>query len=429
MRTKFSTRRAHGRSKTLLAIAGVGSLAAAGAYFAPNAQATTISYTGTTTGAQSTITIHRGDSFQRILHPEGSVTAVLDDTAQTVVSGAVSLQPTYTETFPVFAIPMYARTDIEQVGQTTGTATPGPDGTSNLSVNANTKLHLTVYRQVGATQNPATDPKVTDPVKCVVDLPMTLTGSANRRTGALSLKQDPFTIPAFPNGSVDPNLTCGLATGALNAQVAGANNGIELNFSGGPTSAHYTGVSKGTASVIVIKKGDLLFEKTVNPTGSLVADIDFVTGQTTNVVTKFDSVNVAALPGVLSAFPANAKIDIATVGAPVATLTPSGTPGIDNITVKTSAKMGVTVSLFKSPGIALTDPKKCFVTLSLNLTGTVDRGTDTVKLGQPKFTVPSFPIGLFGGGCGLLLGPALTGMVSGSNNSIALTYVDGVVAP
>ena len=426
MQTKSSTRRALGRPKTLLAIAGVGSLAAAGAYFAPTAQATTISYSGTSTGTESTITIHRGDSYQRVLHPTGAVTAVLDDTAQKVVSSTVSLDPSYTETFPVFSLKLYARTDIEQVGPVTGTATPGPDGTTNISVLANTKLHLTVYNTADGSQHPATDQKLTDPAKCVVDLPMTLTGSANRRTGSLSLHQDPFTIPNFPNGSVDPNLTCGLTTGALNAQVAGANNGIDLNFSGGPTSAHYTGVAKPGASTIVIKKGDLIFEKTVKPTGSLVADIDFINGTTSNVVTKFDSVDVAALPGVLSAFPANAHIDITTTGAPAATLTPSGTPGIDNIGVKVSAKMAVTVSLFKSPGIALTNPKTCFVTLNLNLTGTVDRGTDTVSIGQPKFTVPSFPTSLFGG-CGLLLGPALTGMVSGPNNSIALTFVDGVV--
>lgn len=424
MQRDFSTRRALGRPRTLLAIAGVGSLAAAGAYLAPSAQATTIAYTGTSTGTASTITIHRGDAYQRVLHPEASVTAVLDDTNKKVVSGAVSLKPSYTDTFVVFGLKLYARTDIEQVGQATGSATPGAvDGTTDLTVNAATKLHLTVYVSKDGTHNPATDQTLTDPNKCVVDLPMTLSGSANRRSGALSLHQDPFTIGAFPNGSVDPNLTCGFATGALNAQVAGANNGIDLNFSGGPTSAHYTGVSTGKASTIVIKKGDKIFEKVVNPTGSLVADIDFVNGTTSNVVTKFDPVDIAALPGVLSALPAFAHIDITTVGTPTAALSSSGTPGIDNIAVKTSAKMAVKVSLFQSPGIGLTNPKTCFVTLNLNLTGTVDRGTDTVKLGQPKFTVPGFP--LFG--CGLLLGPALSLMVSGPNNSIALTYVDGVV--
>jgi hypothetical protein len=402
------------------AVAGLGLLPA------PSAGATTVAYTGTTSGTQSSITIHRGDQYQRVLNPTGSVTATLDDTNQKIASGKVALNPSFTATFVgPFNLNLYVRTDLEQIGQVTGTAKPSATapGTTDLVATATTRLHLTVYNQKGATQAPATDPTLTDPVKCAVDLTLTLKGSANRRTGDLALTQDPFTIPTFPNGTPDANKTCGLATNALNTQVAGANNGIALNFKGGPTAAHYTGVTSGTQSTIVIKKGDLIFSKTVHPTGSIVSDIDFVTNKITNTKVTFGALDVPALPGVLAAAPANAHIDLSLVGAPVATISPSGTPGIDNVNVATTARMAVTVSLFSSPGVKLTNPATCYVDLKLNLAGTVDRGTDKLSLGQNPFTIPKFPFF----GCGLV-GPGLNSLVSGANNTIALNFVDGVVA-
>ncbi len=413
--------RAH---RAALGLAGIGILASVGVVLVPAAGATTVSYAGTTSGTQSTLTIHRGDAYQRVLNPTGSVSATLDDTNHTVVGGQVTLQPTTTATFVgPFNLNVYVRTDLEQIGSVTGTATPGAAaGTTDLAVSATTRLRVTVYNQKGTTQAPATDGKLSDPTKCYVDLPLTLTGSADRRSGALSLTQDPFTIPTFPNGTPDATRTCGLATNSLNTQVAGAKNGIDLHFSGAPTSAHYTGVTSGTRSTILIKKGDALLGKTIHPSGSLVSDINFTNSTVSNVATRFDPIDVAALPGILSALPANAHIDLSTVGTPAATLTASGTPGIDNIAVQTTARMNVTVSLFSKPGVALTNPKTCFVDLKLNLTGTVDRGTDEVKLSQPKFTVPNFPFF----GCGLL-GSGLNLLVSGPNNSITLDYVDGVV--
>lgn len=389
-----------------------------------NAEATTINYAGVTSGTQSSVTIHRGDSFQRVLHPAGAVTATLDDTNKKVVSGAVALKPSFTDTFVgPFNLVLYVRTDLEQIGNVTGTATPSAtSGLTDLAVNSTTRLRLTVYVQAGATQSPTTDQKLTDPAKCHVDLALSLKGQANRRTGALSIAADPFTIPQFPaDNPADPSRTCGFATGALNQQVAGGNNAIALNFTGGPTTAHYTGVSKGTQSKIVIKKGDFIFEKTVHPTGSIEADIDFITGKITNTKTVFDPVNVAALPGVLAALPVNARIDITTLTPPTASLTPSGTPGIDNAKVGVKARMTVTATAITT-SLKLTNPKTCYVDLTLDLAGTVDRGTDELKLSQPKFTIPSFP--LFG--CGLL-GPALSGMVSGKSNSINLNFVDGVI--
>lgn len=391
------------------------------------AGATTLTYVGSTSGTQSTVTIHKGDKFERVIHPSGNVTATLDDTAKKVTSANVTFAPAYTDTFTgPFGILVYVKTDLTQVGPATGTATPvGTTGVANLAVSTTTRLGLTVFVSKDGSQQPATDQKLSDPSKCSVDLALNLTGTADRRTGALNLGADPFTIPTFPSGTPDPAKTCEFATGALNQQVAGTNNSIDLHFTGGPTSAHYTGVSKGTQSAVTIKKGDLLFQRTINPTGSLVADIDFVSKKVTNVVTKFDPLTIKALPGVLGALPAYAKINLTTTGTPTASLTPSGKPGIDNVSVSTGARMAVTVSLLSSPGVPLTNPAKCFVDLKLNLTGTVDRGTDTLTLSQSKFTIPSFPVS----GCGLLLGPGLSLMVSGANNSINLTYVDGVIAP
>jgi hypothetical protein len=428
---RTSTGRASNRRRfgapAALGAALVTAAAGFGLWPAPNAAATTVAYTGTTSGTQSSITIHRGDAYQRVLNPEGTVTATLDDTAKKIAGGQVMLKPSFTATFVgPFNLNLYVRTDLEQVGQVTGTATPSATtpGTTDLVATATTRLHLTVYNQKGTTQSPSTDPTLTDPVKCAVDLTLTLKGSANRRTGALSLKQDPFTIPTFPNGTPDPNKTCGLATNALNTQVAGANNAINLNFSGGPTSAHYTGVTTGTQSTIVIKKGNWLLEKTVHPTGTLVSDIDFTTNTVKNTKATFGSIDVPALPGILAAVPANAHIDMSVIGTPAATIAPSGTPGIDKITVATTARMAVTVSLFNDPGVKLTNPATCFVDIKLNLTGTVDRGTDALSLGQNPFTIPKFPFF----GCGLL-GTGLDTLVSGSNNTISLNYVDGVVPP
>jgi len=418
-RASWSTRR------TVIAVALLAALVASIFVLRPqNAEATTINYSGATSGTQSSITIHRGDSFQRVLHPEGTVTATLDDTNKKVVGGTVALKPSFTDTFVgPFNLTLYVRTDLEQIGNVTGTATPSATaGSSDLAVNATNRLHLTVYVQSGATQAPATDQKLTDPAKCSVDLALTLKGQANRRTGALSIAADPFTIPTFPaDNPADPSRTCGFATGALNQQVAGANNAIALNFSGAPTTAHYTGVSTGTQSTIVIKKGDFIFEKTVHPTGSIEADIDFTAGKITNTKTVFNPVDVAALPGVLAALPVNAHIEITTLAPPAASLTPSGTPGIDNAKVSVKARMAVTATAITS-SLKLTNPKTCYVDLDLALAGTVDRGTDALKVSQPKFTVPSFPFF----GCGLL-GPALTGMVSGKSNSINLNFVDGAI--
>lgn len=391
---------------------------------APSAGATTLQYSGSSTGTASTLTLHRGDSYERVLHPTGTITATLDDTNHTVTGGTVAFDPSYTDTFVgPFSLNLYVRTDLEQIGPASGSATDsGTPGVANVSVQSQNRLHLTVFRQKGATQDPATDGKMTDPAKCYVDLSLSLSGTADRRTGDLSVGADPFTIPAFPNGTPDPAKTCQLATSSLNAQVAGPNNAIALHFSGGPTSAHYTGKTTGTQSTIVIKKGNKLLERTVNPTGALVGDIDFTTGTLSNVSTTFSSITMKAFPGILSSLPAYAKIDMSTIGTPAAALTPSGTPGIDTISVQTTARMAVTVSLLSPNGIKLTNPSSCYVDLHLNLSGTVDRGTDKVSLNQNPFTIPSF-----GRGCGLLMGPALTLLVSGSSNSISLNYSDGVL--
>jgi len=67
----------------------------------------------------------------------------------------------------------------------------------------------------------------------------------------------------------------------------------------------------------------------------------------------------------------------------------------------------------------LTHPAKCFVDLDLTLAGTVDRGTNELKLAQSKFTIPNFTFV----GCGLM-GSGRNLLVAGANNSIALNEVD-----
>jgi hypothetical protein len=411
--------------RAALATVLVGALTAGGFIVASSAQATILNYTGSTSGTQSSITTHKGDSYERTLNPSGTVAATLDDTNKKVTSSTVSLNPVFTPVFVVSGIHVYVKSEFEQIGNVTGTiAHTATEGIDTISVNSVSRLHVTVYHATSSTElHPDTDGKLADGAKCWVDVNLALSGPANRRTGFLSLAASQFTIPTFPSpttGTADHN--CGsYGTPGLNTALAGANNSMALNFTGGPTTVHYTGVSTGDQSTIVVRKGDPIFGKTIHPTSSLVADIDFRTNTISNTVTKFDRVNVPALPGLLASFPVYAHIDMTTIGTPVSTLSPSGTVGIDNVTVSTKARMAVTVTAI-SNDLKLTNPATCFVNLTLNLSGTEDRGTDKLSL-SGKFTIPAFP--LFG--CGLL-STGLTTMVSGPSNTINLNYVDGVVS-
>lgn len=404
----------------LLTIAMVTLVSAAIGFPGSPAGATTIDYAGTTAGQESTIVIHKGDAYQRTIHPTGTVTARLDDSANRVTSANVTFEPAFTETFPgPFGIKVYASAAISQIAPASGTTAPGGDDISTVAVDTKVRMALTAYRTLDGTQHPATDQKLSDPVKCTVDISLHLVGTANRRTGVLSLAADQFTIPTFPNGSIDPAKTCGVATGELNKSVAGTSNTAALIFNGGPTSAHYTGISTGTASTVVVKRGTML-ERVLHPTSSMTGDIDFVHGQVTNVSVRFRPLTIRALPGILRFLPVDARIQMSLVGTPTATLTPSNRVGIDNLTVISTARMGVGLSAL---GMALTDSNACHVDIRLQLTGTVDRGTNTVHLAQSGFAIPAFPIN----GCGILFAPALTMLVSGSMNTIALDYVDGVL--
>jgi hypothetical protein len=416
--------RPRARRRSRLAGLTAGLLAAASLGTVPSpADASVVTYVGTTTGTQSSIAIHAGDQYERTLHPTGSLTATLDTLSDSVVSSSVEMDESTTETFVgPFNLLVYVKTELEQVGDVTGSATPSATpGVMDLTADVTNRLRVTVYRQVGATQNPATDGKLTDPAKCWVDLSLSLTGQADQRTGALSLGSPAFTIPTFPNGSVDPNHTCGFATGSLNTQVAGPNNSISLNFSGGPTNAHFTGLIDSAASAIIIKKGDWLLQRVVRPEGTMTSDIDFTTNTASNTTTGFAPITMKALPNPLSALPLSATVALTPQGTPGVTIAPSGKPGIDTITAAVKARMHVTLFVTGFPGWKITDGAKCYVDVNLNLTGTVDRGTFVLTLGTPAFTVPKFP-----SGCGLLGKTALDTALSGAKNSVYLVIRDGV---
>jgi hypothetical protein len=334
------------------------------------------------------------------------------------------MDSSYTPTFVgPFNLLVYVKTELEQVGDISGSvAASDTPGVVDLTANATNRLRITVYRQMGTTQNPASDPRLSDPAKCWVDLSLALSGQANRRTGDLHLEANGFTIPTFPNGNPDPTRTCGLATNALNTQVAGANNRLELNFSGGPTQAHYTGVIDSAASSIVIKKGDLLLQRVVKPEGTLVADIDFTTNTVSNTAATFKPITMSALPNPLSSLPLSAKVDLTPIGTPTVTMSPSAYVGIDKVAAGVKARMGVTLFVTGLPNWKITDGAKCYVDVTLNLTGTVDRGTNILKLGTPAFTIPKFP-----SGCGWIGKAALDLALSGSKNTVSVLYRDGVV--
>lgn len=400
---------------------------------ATGAQATTVSYSGISGPGDSLVVTHRGEvvngtNIEQRLSPTGAVTAVLDDTNHKVLSSTVALDPAYSGLIALGPLFAYVRADFEQIGTVTGTVShTGTPGIDMVAVHTVTRLHMTTYATTTPVENPATDGTISQGATCFVDLDLTLAGPVNRRTGTLSLGADPLVIPRFP-GPADniPGDDCtDFGAKGLNFLVAGSNNAITLNFKGAPTSAHYTGVTTGNQSTIGIRVGDPIFAKTVHPSSSIVADINFQTGAITNVKALFKPIDIAALPGLLAAIPVFAHIDITTTGTPVASLTSGGATGIDKVNVSVNARMAVTVTAVSSL-VKLTNPLSCYVNLKLNLAGTVDRGTDQLNLAG-KFTIPSFPLL----GCGVqtfgFVSVGLTSMVSGTNNSIALNYVDGTL--
>lgn len=402
----------------------VSAVAATGVVAASSARATTLTFQGTSGPGDSIVVTRQGESLENHLSPTGSVTAVLDDTHHTITSGAVTLDSAYSDLVPIGPFYGYVRADFEQVGSISGTlANTATEGIQAVTVHTVTRLRMTVFATPNPEEHPDTDGQLSSPSTCWVDLDLALTGTVNRRTGFLSIGANPFTIPEFPGGATaTSDQDCGeVGFQALNSIVAGSNNRITMNFSGTPTTVHYTGVTSGSQSTIVIRKGDPIFERTVHPAGSLVADIDFRTNTINNVVTKFDDLNIPALPGLLASFPVYARIGMKILGTPTATLTPGTTVGIDNVTVSAKVRMAVTVSAVSS-SLTLTNPNTCYVDLRLNLAGTVDRGTDKLSLSS-KFSIPPFPLL----GCGLL-SAGLTTMVSGSNNVANLNYVDGDVS-
>ena len=411
------------RHRRCAAVAGlVVSLCATGVSLiaATPASATTLDYVGSTSGTQSTVVIHKGDAHERTIHPTGRVTATLDDTAKKVIKSDVNFDPTWTDIQVVAGLKVYTRTDMTQVGSATGSSAIDANGNAILSVKATTRLGMTVYVSKDGTKKPDTDEKLAEAAKCYVDMPLTLAGSANRRTGAMSLAVDPFTIPYF--GSV-AGTTCGWATGDLNTQMAGTKNSLALNFTGGATTAHYTGITKGTQSRVTIKNGDAFLQRNISPSGTMSSDINFATHTVTNARTIFRPTTVSALPPVLNFIPAYATIAMLPRTNPVVTMSASAKPGIDKITAKQKIRMSLAIVFGTGDdATAVTDPAKCFVDIDLSLTGTADRGTDTVALSQSGFTIPAFP-----SGCGAL-SELMTFLVSGSNNTISLNFTDGVLA-
>lgn len=395
---------------------------------------TTFSYAGSTTGTASTIVLHKGDSYERSLNPTASVTAAIDQTTGTVTSATTSFAAGYTDPFlGPFNAYFYVGEQLTQQGAATGTATPsGTEAVLDVTIHVTNRLAMTVYKLPTSTspETPATDQKFTLPTRCWVDLAMTLTGTANTRTGALHLVDDPFTIPQFPGdpgdttNPPDPNDTnhrCQTATTSLNQQVAGPNNSADLTFSGGPTTAHLDATLQSPASLFSVASHPHLDAADYGLTGKIASDVNFSTSTLSNFTASIDPVQRSTGVGTDGTTGRASFELLSTTGS----LTPSGTTGVEDAAITATLRIHASVwGGQDTTGPVLANGTTCYVDVAFSGSGTLDQGTDELDV-TGSVTIPSFPSGASTAeGCGGLAS-GLTDNVSGSGNSVTLHLLAG----
>jgi hypothetical protein len=404
---------------------------------APQAQAdSTISYSGTTSGTASTIVLHSGDSFERTINPAGSVLATINDTTGNLVSASTTFAPAYSDNFAgPFNTWFYVGTLLEQQGGATGTITPtATEGVQDITVAVTNRLRVTVYKVATETtaHNPATDQKITLPERCWTDISMNLAGTVNRRTGDLSLAQDPFTIPPFPGDPgdttnppdpTDTNHRCQQATTSLNQQLAGTNNSVELNFSGGPTTAHVEATAQAPDSQLSITPRADLPKADFVVGGTATADLDFTAGTMSNISLDLDPIDETTPVDYTPNATGRATFELM---SPTGSLSDSGTIGVDNASLSGTLRMHTSVwaGPTQNPGTLLADGATCYVDIAFTATGTLDRGTNLLKL-DSTFTVPEFSPGAsVSEGC-WQQAVGLSNHLSGGGNTMSLVLLAG----
>ncbi|WP_421121636.1 DUF4214 domain-containing protein [Aquihabitans daechungensis] len=179
------------------------------------------------------ITLNEGDpDYHRVLQDPVATLAGTYDDATGAFTGNTVFATSYTPTFTgPFDSKLYVAADLSQITPVTGTVNPSTGGfTGSTSL----KFAVTVYGQSGETQQPTTDGKITNPATCFVNISLdfvSATSTFDLATGGAHVVDPQFTIPTFPP---DPN-GCGLATEALNDQLSGMANSVDLTFAGTAT--------------------------------------------------------------------------------------------------------------------------------------------------------------------------------------------------
>lgn len=199
------------------------------------------------------------------------------------------------------------------------------------------------------------------------------------------------------------------ATGA--GLVAPAVASADL-LGGSLVAFHYQGVSTGNQSTVTLHKGEALREQVSHPESAVEADADPTTNTVSNIKATIRPMDIVPVAGL----PLTAHVESTLLSA-TGTMKSTGVSDVYDVTSTATTRLAVTLSL---GGVALTDPKTCFVDAPMHLTGTTNAVSGAASLVSDSFVIPNFPAT----GCGLF-GALLTGAVSGSNNVANLNYVKG----
>ena len=196
--------------------------------------------TYTADATSGTIVLKAGDpaNERTISNPTVALSADIDD-ATGALNATATFAPAYTDTFVgPFSLNLYVQADLSEITPITGTVDPA---TGAITATSQERLAITVYNQVGATQNPSTDGKLTQPNLCFVDLDLTYTGTYDGLGGA-TINVPNFVIPQFTTAG------CGVATDSLNQQLAGPTNSLSLVFAGQITNPTTTTTTTSTTA-------------------------------------------------------------------------------------------------------------------------------------------------------------------------------------
>ena len=345
------------------------------------ANAAISTYHGTATSG--TIKLATGSASARVItNPPVVLDATLDDAAGTI-SPTATFTPVYTPTFAgPFELQLYVRADINQAAAASG---PWNPATGAFSVSAPYRFAVTVFNQAGAAQAPATDSKITDPATCFVDITLDFTGTANLATGAVTVVDSQFDIPAFPAG-------CGLAQDELNNQLNGPNNSVDLVFAGSVTTTTSTSTTSTSTSTTTTTAPTTTSSTTTTTAPTTTSSTTTTTAPTTTSSTSTStSVPATTSTTTSTSVPSTTSTSTTVISVPSTSTTSTSIPGttVPGSTLPPRDPSTTTPHPPTVPGIPGTSPVSTTSTVPGTTTSTTVAPTTTVEGGSASTTVPT----------------------------------------